>query len=135
MINPDKIRLMTDLAIYRRKHDEDIFKVNNYYRSDYVFWNTLLSLLRYTFCFVSLMIIYMILRPDVYFYNINLSGVRAMFEDTIYKYIAGLVIYMVISIAVYSHRYKKARKGMLFYATKLRRLQKRYNTARRGSQR
>ena len=37
MISKDKIRLMTDLAIYEKRHEEDVFKINKYYKADYIF--------------------------------------------------------------------------------------------------
>ena len=123
----DKIRLMTDLAIYEKRHEEDVFKINKYYKADYIFWNLLLAFLRFTVFAVIVLAINMVIRPDVYFYNINLNGIAAMLRQVLAYYLIGLIIYLVISYNVYLSRYKKARKGMLFYATKLKRLARRYN--------
>lgn len=127
MISKDKIRLMTDLAIYEKMHEEDVFKINKYYKADYIFWNLLLAFLRFTVFAVIVLAINMVIRPDVYFYNINLNGIAAMLRQVLVYYLIGLIIYLVISYNVYLSRYKKARKGMLFYATKLKRLARRYN--------
>ncbi len=127
MVSKDKIRLMTDLAIYEKRHHEDVFKVNEFFKADYIFWNMLLAFLRFTAVAVIIMFADMILRPDVYFYNINLNGAYSMLKLFVTHYLGGLAIYLIIAFNVYSKRYKTARKGMLFYATKLKRLARRYN--------
>ena len=36
MLNTEKIRLMADLAIYEKKNDDTVFKINDYYKGDYI---------------------------------------------------------------------------------------------------
>ena len=127
MVQQEKVRLMTDLAIYEKKNESEVFKINNYYRSDYILWQILLAFVRYSFCFLVLLCLYVIFKADTLFYNINLSGITETFFSFGRYYIAGLLIYLGISWAVADYRYKKARKGILLYATKLKRLARRYH--------
>ncbi|MCI5791728.1 MAG: hypothetical protein MR011_00305 [Lachnospiraceae bacterium] len=127
MLKKEKIRLMTDLAIYEKKYENDVFKINKYYKSDYIFWHMMLAFIRFTVCFLICLMLYVIFKSDSFFYDINVNGIMAMFTKLIFHYIAGVIVYLMISAAVYSARYKRARKGMLFYATKLKRLARRYN--------
>ncbi len=126
MISKEKIRLMTDLAIYEKKNERDVFKINNYYKSDYIMWHMLLSLVRYTFVFLVLFGMYVIFKADTLFYNINLDGIGQTLRRLGYLYAAGLVAYLVITWIVCATRYKNARKGILLYATKLKRLARRF---------
>ena len=127
MINREKIRLMTDLAIYEKKNERDVFKINNYYRSDYIMWHMLLSLVRYTFVFMILFGLYILFRADTLFYNINLEGIGQTLKHLGFLYAAGLGVYLLITWFVCASRYKAARKGMLLYATKLKRLARKFN--------
>ena len=126
MISKEKIRLMTDLAIYEKKYEQDVFKITKYYKSDYIFWHVLLSFLRYTAVFVIFMGAYMLFRADVFFYNVNIEGYYVIFIKTLTYYAIGAVIYCITAACVYSKRYQRARKGMLFYVTKLKRLARRF---------
>ena len=126
MISKEKIRLMTDLAIYEKHNEHDVFKINNYCRSDYIMWQMLLSFVRYTFVFMILFALYIIFRADTLFYNINLSGIGETLKRLGIIYGAGLALYLVITWIVCAARYKSARKGMLLYATKLKRLARKF---------
>ncbi|MBQ1423840.1 MAG: hypothetical protein IIY96_05315 [Lachnospiraceae bacterium] len=127
MISKEKIRLMTDLAIYEKKNERDVFKINNYYKADYIMWHMLLSLVRYTFVFLVLFGMYVIFRADTLFYNINLDGIGQTLRHLGYIYALGLAVYLVITWLVCAARYRNARKGILLYATKLKRLARRFN--------
>ena len=126
MINKEKIRLMTDLAIYEKRNERDVFKINNYYRSDYIMWHMLLAMVRYTLGFLALFGLYVFFRADPLFYNINLEGIGETLKRLGYLYAAGLGAYLVITWFVCAARYKAARKGMLLYATKLKRLARKF---------
>ena len=127
MLKREKIRLMTDLAIYEKRYEKDVFKINRFYKSDYIFWNMLLAFVRYTACFVVCFILYIFFQSDSFFYSINVDGIMSIFTRLTVIYVVGAIVYLFISAAVYSARYKRARKGLLFYATKLKRLARRYN--------
>ena len=127
MLKKEKIRLMTDLAIYEKRYEKDVFKINKFYKSDYIFWNMLLAFVRYTACFVVCFLIYILFQSDSFFYSINVDGIMSIFTRLTVIFILGAVIYLFIAAGVYSAKYKRARKGMLFYATKLKRLARRYN--------
>jgi len=127
MLQQEKIRLMTDLAIYEKRNASDVFKINNYYRSDYILWHILLSFVRYTLCALILLGLYIVFKADTLFYNINLSGIQETLLHIARLYITGLAAYLVITWIVSDRRYKKARKGILLYATKLKRLARRFH--------
>ena len=126
MLNAEKIRLMTDLAIYEQKNKHTIFEINNYYRQDYIAGQLLAAFVRYTFSYLVGFCIYVMFRMDTLFYNINLNGVSAMMKRFGFIFAAGLLCYLAIAYAVSSARYGAAKRGMLLYATKLKRLGKKY---------
>lgn len=127
MLNAEKIRLMTDLAVYERKNKKTVFQINNYYRQDYLAGQLLSAFVRFTFSYGVLACVYALFHIDTLFYNINLKGATAMLNRFGFLYLAGLLLYLFVTYSVAAGRYKRAKRGMLLYATKLKRLGRKYN--------
>ncbi len=126
MANKDKIRLMTDLAMYRKKN-EHIFQVSKYFGYDYIVWHLVLAAVRFTLCAVFVAALFVVFDAETVFYNVNLEGIRSTMLTFAEYYLIGLVLYLVIAYAVYHRKYNKARKGMLLYSSRLRRLARKYH--------
>lgn len=55
MLNEEKIRLMTGLAMFEKRAEKDVFPVNRYFKGDYVSGHMIRAFLSYTFsCVVCL---------------------------------------------------------------------------------
>jgi hypothetical protein len=126
MVSKEKVRLMTDLAMYRRKN-EQIFRVNKYFGYDYVVWHLLLAGVRYSFCALVIAALFVVFDADTFFYNVNLEGLTETLMGFLKYYLIGLVAYLLISLGVYVYRYKKARNGMLLYSSMLKRLARKFH--------
>ena len=126
MVNRDKVRLMTAIAMYQ-KHHEGIFKIDKYFGYDYIIWHLMLSALRYTVGVALIFGMIVLLDSDVIFYDVNMEGITGALKRYTFIYLLGLALYLVLSALVYSKRYKKAQKGILYYNSMLKRLAKRFN--------
>lgn len=126
MLNREKIRLMTELSLFRRKN-ESVFQVTKYFRYDYIVWHMLLAGVRFTFCAGIVAALFMIFDSESFFYNVNLSGVIETIEKYSVYYLAGLVIYEIISFFIYRGRYDKARGLTRYYNSRLKRLARRFD--------
>ena len=122
MLNVEKIKLMTDLALYEKHNRRAVFEINNYYRHDYIMGQLLGAFVRYLIC---------IFRAGVLFYNINVSGLSMVLRQLGILFGGGLLIYLVITYIVASRRYNRAKRGILLYATKLKRLDRKYGSRKR----
>ncbi len=125
MLNRDKVRLMTTIAMYRNRH-EKLFEIDKYFGYDYIIWHLMLSAVRYTIGMMLIFLMLVLLDADVIFYNVNLSGIMDTLKGYVMIYLAGLIAYLVLSAFIYSRRYKKAQRGILLYNSMLKRLAKRY---------
>ncbi len=125
MLNRDKVRLMTTIAMYRNRH-EKLFEIDKYFGYDYIIWHLMLSAVRYTIGMLLIFLMLVLLDADVIFYNVNLSGIMDTLKGYVMIYLAGLIAYLVLSAFIYSRRYKKAQRGILLYNSMLKRLAKRY---------
>lgn len=126
MLNREKIRLMTELSLFRRKN-ESVFQVTKYFRYDYIVWHMLLAGVRFTFCAGIVAALFMIFDSESFFYNVNLSGVIETIEKYSVYYLAGLVIYEIISFFIYRGRYDEARGLTRYYYSRLKRLARRFD--------
>ena len=126
MVNKDKVRLMTTIAMYK-SHHENIFKIDKYFGYDYIIWHLMLSAVRYTIGVLLIFGMIVLLDSDVIFYNVNMEGITGTVKGYLFIYLIGLVLYLMLSSVVYSKRYKKAQKGILYYNSMLKRLAKRFN--------
>ncbi|MBQ7795337.1 MAG: hypothetical protein IJ374_02095 [Lachnospiraceae bacterium] len=128
MLNEEKIRLMTGIAMYEKKAEKEIFPVTRYFKSDYIGSHMIRSFLTYTFmsvCILGLWVLYQI--EDI----LNTMDFSVLLDSAKYigiLYAAGLVLYLLLTYIVYARRYDKAAKSMKIYQAKLRRLDKKYNS-------
>ncbi len=126
MINKEKVRYMTALAMFTKKNGKRVFKVEQFFGSDYIIWHMLLSFTRYTICAGVIAAVIALFRSDMLFYNINISGIADTIKEFFLYYIAGLIAYLIITAIVYGARYKKARRGMQVYGTALRKMARKF---------
>ena len=126
MVDLDTVRLMTDLALYEKRNSRTVFQINNYYRHDYIMGQLLGAFVRYIICMALCFVLHLIFQAGSLFYNINVSGLTVVLRQLSYYFLGGLGIYLVIALCIASARYKKARRGMLLYASKLKRLERKY---------
>ena len=129
MLNEDKIRLMTGIAMYEKKAEKDVFPVTRFFKSDYIESHMIRSFITYTLTclmFVGMWILYHI--EDIF----NTMDISILLSSAKYIgliYLIGLVLYMLVTLLVYSKRYNMASKSLKVYQAKLRRLEKKYTTS------
>ncbi len=129
MLNEEKIRLMTGIAMYEKKAEKEIFPVTHYFKSDYIGSHMIRSFVTYTITCVlgvGVWVLYQI--EDI----LNTMDFSVLLESAKYIgifYLAGLSLYCLLTYIVYAKRYEKAGKNLKVFQTKLRRLEKKYNSA------
>ena len=126
MLNEDKIRLMTGIAMYEKQAEKDVFPVTRYFKSDYIGSHVVRSFITYTFTcllFIAMWILYQI--EDI-FNTMDFSILLSSAKYIGILYLVGLAVYLLITMIVYSKRYDMASKSLKIYQAKLRRLDKKY---------
>ena len=56
MLNEEKVRYMTELAIFEKKRGKEIFSINRYFKSDYVGIQMFRSFFGYTFSYLLILL-------------------------------------------------------------------------------
>ena len=128
MLNEDKIRLMTGIAMYEKKADKDVFPVTRYFKSDYIGSHMIRSFITYTFTCLMFVGVWILYQIEDIFNTMDISILLSSAKYIGLIYLIGLVFYMLVTLIVYSKRYNMASKSLKVYQAKLRRLEKKYTS-------
>ena len=126
MLSEEKIKIMTNLAMFEKKEGNRIFPVHRYFKSDYISSKLLRSFFSYTLSFLLGIVLWVLCDIEKW---LNVMWIESLIELGMKVgaiYLAGLVVYLIISLCIYARRYDYASRGMKVYMAKLKRLDKRY---------
>ena len=129
MLNEEKIRLMTGIAMYEKKAKKEIFPVTRYFKSDYIGSHMIRSFLTYTFFSVCVIGVWILYQIEGILNTMDFSILIDAAKYIIVFYGSGLALYGLLTYLVSAKRYEKASKSMKVYQAKLRRLEKKYSAA------
>ena len=131
MIDENKVRLMTKIAIYEKHEGNRNLMISKYYRSDYVRYNVLKTLIAATVAFWSIVGAYAFLKFDDLLAKVS----EVDYFDVMYKLLGAYVFvclgFFFFAQIVYSYRYSMAKPGLIKYNVHLKRLIEAYGGKRR----
>ena len=127
MLNSKKIRLMTKLAVYETKDGKADIHLSKYYKTDYVRYQTLKSIISATVGYLLILIL-----AGLYQMEYIISHAVNLDYKTIGAYLLGIYIMVITvyglgSLLIFSLKYDKSRKKLAKYYKLLRRLNKLYS--------
>ena len=128
MLNEDKIRLMTGIAMYEKQAEKDVFPVTRYFKSDYIGSHLIRSFITYTLTCLMFVAIWILYQIEDIFNTMDISILLSSAKYIGILYLIGLACYLLVTLIVYSKRYNTASKSLKVYQAKLRRLEKNYTT-------
>lgn len=126
MLNENKIRTMTDLAMYEKKNEQSIKIVNGSFKSDYIARNVIRGFIGYTISFLILAVFRGVFLIDTILSEIDIDVLQALLIKAGMFYVAGLACYVLLTIIVYGRRYDMAKSLSRVYLAKLKHLDKEY---------
>ncbi|NBH71355.1 hypothetical protein D3Z51_04810 [Clostridiaceae bacterium] len=132
MLNEDKIKLMTGIAMFEKREGKKIFPVNRYFQSDYISRHMFRSFFSYTICYLLCAVTWVLYHMEQLLNTLDISEVVGTGKYAVFLYVSGLVFYLAVTWLVYRKRYEYARRGMKIYVAKLKRLEKRYEFQNRA---
>ena len=133
MINEEKVKIMTKIAMYEQGKGRKYLPVSKYYRSDYIG----LALIK-NFFLVTIGYIMAVAAVAVYFgeylmENLHKMNLVSMGVYIIVGYVATLVGYSILTYIQYSVKYYKAKKSVKEYYIQLTELSKIYTREEKRS--
>ena len=126
MLNEEKIKLMTSIAMFEQKEGKKIFPLSCYFRSDYISRHLLGAFFGYTLCCLLGLVLWVLYHLEELLADIRVDMLLSVGQWFVMIYGIGLVLYLLVTAVVYWRRYEYSVTGMRIYISKLRRLEKRY---------
>ena len=127
MLNEEKIRLMTDLALFEKKNGSQMKTVTSYFKSDYISRNLIRGFISFTICSVMLLIFWVLFHMDIFLSAGSLEALAALAARSAAIYVLGLLVYLAVMGMVYGKRYDDEVRMNRIYLAKLKHLDKRYD--------
>ena len=101
MLNEDKIKLMTGIALFEKREGKRIFPVNRFFRSDYISRHMFRSFFSYTICYLLCAVIWVLYHMDRLLNTLDIREVAEMGRHAVIWYVSGLILYLILTSAVY----------------------------------
>lgn len=122
MLNEERIILMTKMASYEANEGRRNVAIGRYFRSDYIGWHVLKSIISATIAFVVVFGMYIYYDFEVFMMDIYKMDLIEFARRILSRYLWTVGIYAVISYIIYTVRYIKAVKSLKLYYMNLRKL-------------
>ncbi|MCI8669032.1 MAG: hypothetical protein HFI34_05870 [Lachnospiraceae bacterium] len=122
MLNEEKIRLMTKLALYEEKKGKKALSANKYFRNDYISINMINTVLTVSFAYLLGLVLWVVYKVDYFMQEITNIDLIALGKQVLLIYVIVLIIFLFISYVVYSVRYRNMKIENREYADNLKEL-------------
>lgn len=126
MLNEKRIILMTKMASYEANEGKKNVVIGSFFRSDYIGWQVLKSIISATIAFVVVFGMYIFYDFEVFMMDIYKMDLIEFAKQILRMYLWTIGGYAVISYVVYTVRYNRAVKSLKVYYMNLRRLSEMY---------
>ncbi len=127
MLNEERVILMTKMASYEENEGKRSVKIGKYFRDDYISIQVLKSVFCATIAYVICFALYIFYDFETFMQDIYKMDLVAFARDVLIYYAITVVVYGIVSYAVYSCRYTKAKKSLKCYYNNLKKLNALYN--------
>jgi uncharacterized membrane protein len=122
MLNQEKIILMTKLTSYEEHEGKKNVAIGSYFRSDYIGWQVLKSIISATIAFVVVFAMYIFYDFEIFMTDIYKMDLMEFAKHVLFLYLGIVGAYAVISYIIYTIRYSRAKRSLKLYYMNLRRL-------------
>ena len=127
MLNEEKVILMTKMAAFIDREGKNNDAINSHFKSDYVAFNVIKSLISATIVFAVFIAAYVLydfekVLSDVY----NTENLIATGRRWLIYYPLLVGVYSLASYIIYSYRYSRMRRSMRAYYENLKKLARMY---------
>lgn len=127
MINEQRTIIMTRLAAYEKGEGRKNVKIGNYFRSDYMAIQILKSVISATLSYGIVFAMYVLYDFETFMQNLYKIDLFAFARNVIIYYVVFVLAYGVLTYAVCTWRYAKAKKSLKSYYHNLKKLGSMYN--------
>lgn len=122
MINEDKVKIMTRLAIYENTKGKKELPLSKYYKSDYKKYNVLKTIVSATISYWLLVALYIMSDLEKFMESLNTMDYAAFAYGLLTGFAVFLIAYCIISSVIASKQYEDAKPNIIIYNHNLKKL-------------
>ena len=126
MVRENRIRIMTAIAAYEKRHREELSDTDQWFRSDYIGVRMLKNGCRLTCGYLIGFAVYIVLQVEEMLDRLNSMNVLDLAENALIFYGISLGVYLILTYVVWSIRYYQAEKRRRTYGRLIDRLEAEY---------
>ena len=126
MLNEKRIILMTKMASYEANEGKKNVSIGSYFRTDYIGWQVLKSIISASIAFVVVFGMYIFYNFEMFMTDIYKMDLPEFARHILSLYLWTIGVYAVVSYIVYTVRYTRAVKSLKVYQMNLRKLSDMY---------
>lgn len=127
MLNEERIILMTKLASYETGEGKKNEATGRYFRSDYIGVQVIRSIIEATIAFVIVFGLYILYDFETFMLDIYKMDLFVFAKNVLTTYAEVVIGFAILTYAVYSYRYSKAKKSLKNYYNNLKKLASLYD--------
>ena len=120
MINKEKVALMTSMAAFEKHEGKKNLNIINYYRSDYIGFQVLKSVIAATLCFIFVGAVYLFYNFEELMANIYIMDLMELGKNILIIYCVFIAVYAIITYVVSMYRYAVSKRRLKTYYGNLR---------------
>lgn len=126
MIRTNKVKIMTRAAVFEQKEERRALHISHFFKNDYVLYGMLKSAISLTVAFGLGACMWVIYHAEELMTEKTVEDLFVLGKQVLVWYAAALIVFLLISLVVYSIRYYNAQKRLKGYRSSLRKLMKAY---------
>jgi hypothetical protein len=126
MLNNNKIKLMTKLALYETKEGKEDIRLSKYYKTDYVRYQVIKSIISATLGYALILVLVFLYKSEYIIRNAVILDYKSLGIYILGIYIIVIALYGLGSVVGYSIKYDASRKKLARYFKLLKHLNKIY---------
>ncbi|MBP3505785.1 MAG: hypothetical protein J6K43_05210 [Lachnospiraceae bacterium] len=127
VVNEDKVKLMTKLAIYESTKGKKQLNISKYYKRDYVRYNMFKTAVTATLAFFMILGGYILINAEELLLKLNEMDLLHEATKLGIIYAVFVIGYMVIARLVYARKYEKVKPDVIIYNHNLKKLKEMYD--------
>lgn len=131
MLNENKVKMMTKMAIYEKNEGRRMLKTARYFKSDYIAFGILKTLITTSIAYIIILIMYVLYNMESIIKDINKIDYTEVGTNLIIGYVAMIAVFSAIAFVVYGKQYDNSRNGLKRYFSRLNKLERFYNGHKR----
>ena len=131
MVNENKVKMMTKMAIYEKNEGRRMLKTARYFKSDYIAFGILKTLITTSIAYIIMLIMYVLYNMESIIKDINKIDYTEVGTNLIIGYVAMIAVFSAIAFVVYGKQYDNSRNGLKRYFSRLNKLERFYNGHKR----